>query len=292
MDSSEEPFESLSKNIEQYEKKARRRAWISSLIPLLFGLLLLAYTVSQIQLYGQKLTDVQKQLSDTSNELGLAITNLQDSQEQLNQADTDLGAVQAKLDQTTQDLENTRAELDKTQAELEATTEELRKRSDFLAYSVEVDRFAIKETIFEYPYPAQGDLLNYVLVLQERGIPYNGNGFSLTEGFNSPNFTVYLMSECGLINPDYGVESGPQSMLRVIDENELSIGDIVFDASGSGYSMFYFELTGGEKFLIGMTPAGILAVTPDFILEPTYFDVPYELMGGESTCQVVPGVVK
>jgi hypothetical protein len=66
-------------------------------------------------------------------------------------------------------------------------------------------------------------------------------------------------------------------MLHVINDlAELSVGDIVFDQLGSGYSMFYFELPDGQKSLIGMTPAGILAVTPDFILEPKYFDVPYE----------------
>ena len=288
MDSSEENLESLSRNIDEYEKKARRRAWISTLVPLFFGLLLLGYTLWQIQVYGQQLADVQQQLSNTSNELGLAITNLQDTQEQLNQTDTDLDAIQAKLDQTTHDLEKTRAELDKTKAELEATTEELRKRSDFLAYSIEIDSSVIKELSFEYPYPSQVNLLNFVLTLQERRIPFTGDGFSEREGFNSPNFTVYVMESCGLITPGYGAESGPQSMLSVIDDPaELSIGDIVFDDLGSGYSMFYFELTDGQKFLIGMTPAGILAVTPDFILEPKYFDVPYELFS-ESQCRSDP----
>lgn len=287
MDSSEERFESLSKNIEEYEKRARRRTWISTLAALFFGLLLLGYALWQIQVYGQKLTDVQQQLSDTSNELGLAITNLQGSQEQLNQADTDLDAVQAKLDQTAKDLENTRAELDETKAELEATTEELRKRSDFLAYSIEIDSSVIKDLASEYP--AQADLLNFVLTLQQRRILFNGDGFSERDGFNSPNFTVYVMERCGLITPGYGAESGPQSMLQVIDDPaELSIGDIVFDELGSGYSMFYFESIAGEKFLIGMTPAGILAVTPDFIIGPKYFDVPYKLTGGEAICRPLP----
>jgi len=288
MDSSDERLESLTRNIEEYERRARRRVWISFSVPLFFGLLFLGYTLWQIQVYGEKLAGVQVELTKQTSDLNAAEGTLQAIQGDLNQSNETLDELQVTSTAVANDLRSSQDNLLQLADQLTQTTDELQRRSDFLAYSIEIDSSAIKEALFEYPSEAQVDLLNYILALQERRIPYDGNGFSEREGFNSPNFTVYVMQQCGLVSDDYGANSGPQSMLSVINQDELSIGDIVFDELGSGYSMFYFELGGGEKFLIGMTPAGILAVEPEFILTPKYFKVPYKPSGASQCPRGVP----
>lgn len=269
MDVPQEHIESLAKNVEQYEQKARRRAWLSTLVPLLFGGVLLGYTIWQVQFYGQKLTDVQRQLNETSQELGTTITHLEDAQEQLGQADTDLGAVQEQLAQTQKDLEQTKGELEKTKQELEEATQALKDVNIFLAKKYEIDIFALKGGL-PGEYPAQEEVLLDIAELQFIGIPWNRNGFSEDEGFNSPNFAVYILQKHGIISGDYGPGARPWEFLRPV--TQPSIGDIVYYKGG--YTMFYYELENGP-FVIGMTPIGILSLSPDFAPVLGYLQVPY-----------------
>ena len=64
MDPSDESLESLTRNIEEYERRARRRVWISFIVPLFFGLLFLGYTVYR-WLYHQAFHEASKHLDLT-----------------------------------------------------------------------------------------------------------------------------------------------------------------------------------------------------------------------------------
>ncbi|MDO8451891.1 MAG: hypothetical protein Q7S76_03410 [bacterium] len=274
MDSSNEHIESLSRNVEEYEKNARRRAWLSSIIPLLIGAVVLGYTVWQIQNYSQKLELVQVQLDQTTEDLGTAIITLDDTKEKLDQADTDLVAVKDQLTTTTAELESTQKELEGLRDQLEQTTRDLQNANVFIANNVAVDFFSVKGGSLD-AYPSQEELLLYILQLQESGIGWNRDGFSEEEGFNSPSFAIYVLKQCGLVSGDTRAESKPWESSE-LDETirRLSIGDLVY-YKDSGFSMFYFELD-GESFVIGMTPLGILAQKIEFAPNPVYLGVPYE----------------
>jgi hypothetical protein len=269
MDVPQEHIESLARNVEQYEQKARRRAWLSTLVPLLFGGVLLGYTIWQVQFYGQKLTFVQGQLNETTQELGTTINDLENTREQLGQADTDLGAIQDQLAQTQKDLEQTRGELEKTKQELEEATQALKDVNVFIANSYPVDIFALKGGL-PGEYPPQEDVLLDITELQFMGTPWNRNGFSEEEGFNSPNFAVYMLQKHGIISDEYGPAARPWEFLRPV--TEPSMGDLVYYEGG--YTMFYYELEDGP-FVIGMTPIGILSLDPDFAPPLGYLEVPY-----------------
>jgi len=274
MDSSNEHIESLNRNVEEYEKNARRRAWLSSIVPLLIGVFLLGYTVWQIQIYSQKLEGVQVQLDQTTEELGTTINNLGDTEEQLEEADTDLVAIREKLTATTAELESAQKELESLRDQLEQTTRDLQNANVFIANNVAVDFFSVKGGSLE-AYPSEEELLLYILQLQESGIGWNRDGFSEAEGFNSPNFAVYVLQSCGLYTGAADVNTKPWN-LSVLDAsiNRPSIGDLVY-YKDSGFSMFYYELN-GESFVIGMTPLGILAQNINFAPNPAYLGVPYE----------------
>ena len=55
METPEEQIESLARKIEQREKLTRRRAWLITLIPVIFAGLFLTYTIWQIAQAEQKL---------------------------------------------------------------------------------------------------------------------------------------------------------------------------------------------------------------------------------------------
>jgi uncharacterized membrane-anchored protein YhcB (DUF1043 family) len=269
MDTSPEQIESLNKNIEQYEQKARRRAWLFTIIPLLFGVILLSYTVWQIQNYGQKLVEVQTKLDKTTNELDASITALQDTKGKLNQANTDLSAVQEKLDNTSRELENTQKELDNIKNELDKANEELKNANIFLANSYSIDALDEKNSLSFFPF--QSDVLYYIQQLQYSNVGWNRNGFSEVEGFNSPNFSVYVLQHFGLISDNYNADAKPWQILEPV--SEPSIGDIVYYEGG--YAMFYFEIN-GDRFVIGMTPLGIIAQRLNFSPILGYLHVPYQ----------------
>jgi outer membrane murein-binding lipoprotein Lpp len=269
MDTSSEQIESLNKNIEQYEQKVRRRAWLFTIIPFLFGVILLSYTVWQLQNYGQKLVEVQVKLNKTTNELATTTIALQDTTKQLDQANTDLSTVQDKLNTTATELKNTQEELKSIKMELEEANQELKNANVFLTNSYSIDPLDEKNSLSNFPY--QADVLYYIQQLQYSNVGWDRNGFSEAEGFNSPSFTVYVLQHFGYISGNYNGDAKPWQILEPI--SQPSIGDIVYYEGG--YSMFYFEIN-GDKFVIGMTPLGIIAQRINFAPILGYLHVPYQ----------------
>jgi hypothetical protein len=274
MDSSNEYIESLSKNIENYEKNVRRRVLLSSMVPFLLGVLLLGYTVWQITIYGKELASVQNELNTTSQALGDANENLRDARSQLKQVQTDFISVMDQLDTTTAELKSARSELKDLRDQLEQITRQLQDANLFIENNVEVDFFAIKEGGLSAG-PAQVEVLLYILELQQLGVRWNSTGYSEEEGFNSPSFAVYVLQQCDLYSGPADANTRPWN-LSALDASiaQPSIGDLIYYPD-SGLTMFYYELN-GERFVIGMTPIGILAQNIYADLRPAYLGVPYE----------------
>lgn len=269
MDTSPEQLESLTRDIEQFEKKARRRAWLSALVPLLFGAILLGYTIWQIQISSQKLTEVQSKLNMTSQELSTTTSSLQDTTGQLDQANMTLLETQNKLDSATSELEQARGELERLRQELDQTTQDLKNANLFVANSYPIDIVELKGSPL-YLSSIHEEILLDILFMQMDEVGWNLNGFSEADGFDSPNFAIYVLQKHGVISLDYLPGTRPWDFLRPIDQP--AVGDIIYYEGG--YTMFYFELK-GESFVVGMTPLGILAQKVNFAPILGYLQVPY-----------------
>jgi len=271
----EERWESLIRKAEQIERTARRRAAAYSLIPIILAGLLLGFTSWQIQQADQQLSEIRAQWKFTQSELVQAqeqITRTQQglvtAQGQLNRTEQDLLSTQDQLKRAKEEADRARKEadelhkqLDEVRKKLKETTEQLKLATDFSRYEFSGD-WALSLKYLASRYPRQTELLFDIYELQRA--PWNPDGFSPEEGFNSPSFAIYLLGKHGLITvpaPSERTQARLQTLLPPRSPPPR-VGDVVFYPVG--YTMFYFEDEQGKPFVIGMTPLGVLALKPDF----------------------------
>ncbi len=318
MESQQEKFEALLSNAEQIEKRARLRAWISSIIPIVVAGIFLAVTVLQIRLAQDELTTVQEELTDTEQTLDATTIEYEEAQSslsevqeeltetrlELKEADQQLVKIEAELqtanslvaetqkqlEETTLVLTTAQQELETTQGqvvELEVQLNDLNQDITFAEEQLQVYREA--ETFQPYickiePEDAKRWLsylddnytdqhvkvFNLLMELQLQGVKFSINGASIEEGYNSPNFATYILQKNNLLPPQYDDKKLPWEQLGTV--RRLGQGDIVYYQSG--YTMFYF-FNENQRCVIGMTPAGIISLVPDFAEVLGYLKVPY-----------------
>jgi hypothetical protein len=288
----EQSIQAIVEVAERRERAARRRAFLYATVPLVLAALIVGFTALQIQ----KLGRVQGELSATEMKLASTKTELVQFQQEAAQSLVDLDEIQGRLEETEKEyqasisqLEATRMELEKANIELGDTqkkiedlnkqTEELtisfndlkRQYEQFLPFferKVTITEVDVKEAAQVLP-EAQVTLLFDILNLSFQDIPFNVNGASLEDGFNSPSFAVYVLQQRGLLPEDYDFNKKPWEQLPRI--RRADNGDLVYYESG--YAMFYFNKP--VEFVIGMTPVGIISMKPDFAPILGYLDVIY-----------------
>ena len=96
-----------------------------------------------------------------------------------------------------------------------------------------------------------GSLLERVLDMQSRNTRFSSAN-KPDVGFNSPGFAGYVL---GRVTRGKAVKSLPET-------DTPQLGDII--RYQNGFDMFLLEDAEGERFVIGMTPIGIAALSPDF----------------------------
>jgi hypothetical protein len=280
MDSSEEKIESLAQKIEQREKLARRRAWLVTLIPIVFAGLFLAYTIWQIAQAEQQLAKKTSELANVENEISAFRTQLPEAEATLGAVQVVAEELQSELSQSQADLSQSRSALATATAQLSETQKELDAARVFAQNNCPIDEMVLKEYTSDYTLQAQ--VLIYLFEAQRnKQIPWNPGGFSETDGFDSPNFALYVLqnaiSGLPLVSTDYQPGSLPWNILQSITTPHD--GDIVYYQSG--YTMFYYELPvsyGSEekmKCVIGMTPLGIISQQMGFAEDLGALRVPY-----------------
>lgn len=274
MDTPEEKFESLARNIERRELLARQRAWLLSLVPLIFAGLLLAYTIWQVAGAKLELAQAEAQLSNTSSQLDTVESNLTSLQSQLPTAQAALTQVGEQLTQSQSALEAAQQELDLSQSALATAQADLAAARAFVRNACSINEETLKEFMSQET-PAV-EMLRFLLDLQGNDIHWNPGGFSLEEGFDSPDFALYALQNLGFL-----AEYSPGTRLWNVLQpaSRLQNGDIVY--YDSGYTMFYYNLPvsyGSFETMdcvIGMTPLGIQAQLIDFAESPDYLRAPY-----------------
>ena len=281
MDSSEEKdFDQLSQQIEQRERLTRRRAWVISLIPILFAVAFLAYTIWQIAQAQTELAQKNVELASVDNEMSDLRTQLPAVQATLTAVHQDEQALETQLANSQASLATATAQLSVVQSQLEDTQAELDAARVFAQSACPINEESLKD--YASDDTPQTMVLIYLLEAQLFDqIPWNMNGFSREEGFNSPNFALFVLQNAmpgyPLVSPDVQPGTPPWQILEPTTTPQN--GDIAYYQSG--YSMFYFELpvsygsTETMKCVIGMTPLGVIAQKIGFAEELGFLKVPY-----------------
>lgn len=276
MDTPEEQIETLARNIERRELLARRRAWLLTLVPLVFAGLLLAYTVWQVAGAKLELAQTETQLTTTNSQLDTAESNLTSLKSQLPTAQAALTQVGGQLAQFQAELEAAQQELSLSQSALATAQADLKEAQVFIQNACPINVDALKDYLGrETP---QAQLLRYLLDHQTgANVPWNPGGFSLEEGFDSPNFALFALQELNFLSREYSAGTRLWNVLPPTDWP--ANGDIVY--YDSGYTMFYFDLPisyiGSEMraCVIGMTPLGVQSQMMNFAESPNFLKAPF-----------------
>jgi hypothetical protein len=271
MNSSEEQFEALSQQIEQREQLARRRAWLVTLIPIILAVLFLTYTIWQIAQAEKTLAVRTSELSDVEKEIIILHTQLPEAQAGLSQAQKNVAAAQTMEADSRVKYSNAQTELANVQATQVLVSQQLATaNADMLTarglapYSCSLSPERLKE--FYGTGGTRADMLDYLFILQKRNVPWNLHGFSIEDGFDSPNFALFVLKNFNLVPSDTQPDKKPWDILP--PTSFPSDGDIVY--YDSGYTMFYYNIgidpVYGEPIpcVIGMTPLGIQVLRIDF----------------------------
>jgi len=279
MEMQEEQWGSLVRQAEQTERKARQRAVVFSLIPVILAGLLLWFTGHQIQQASRQLAEIQAttqamqaQRDEVKTQLAQTQTDLTTTRKTLGNTQQTLTDTQARLTTAEQDVKRLQTQLDDLNKSLDEVSKQLRLATDFSKYQFPGDWVDAIKLIESY-YPRQGKILFDIYDLREAH--WKLHGFSPEEGFDSPSFAAYVLG-----NKNHLIKDPASNRYQLQDvlprRSQPELGDVVFYQTG--YTMFYFDNGRGNPFVIGMTPLGVLALKPDFATVISYGAIDYQSM--------------
>ena len=290
MSSQFDQLETILDEAKKHERRARQRTLLYSLIPIILAGILLGYTIWQIKTAQYSLNEVEGELLDTQTELVEINTEFEEKQAELQVANTLIAETQNQLDEKTALLETVQEELKSTQLQvedlklqLETLNEDIDSAEEQLRQYREAGTFEphlcyleprqVKETPYDlfWLYSAKHARVYETLTYDSyRGIYFSINGASVEEGFNSPNYAIHILQQNDLLPTNYDANKRLWEQLTQI--SSPAMGDLVYYRSG--YTMFYYKYE-DQECVIGMTPAGVLSLTPDFSEVAGYLKVPY-----------------
>jgi hypothetical protein len=184
------------------------------------------------------------------------------------------GFVWTQVDKLKQQSERYLQTIEADKQKIALLEQEIKNTTVFVSDVVDVEWSDVKAAMMSSP--QAGELLHDILDLKNQyNPPFNINGHSPEEGFNSPAMMRYLLARMNIMHPgEYATsmaaiddQLGP-SKVQISNIDELKSGDLVIYRSG--YVMLYinsrdiYNPGDRKKYSIGMTPFGILALRPDF----------------------------
>ena len=231
-------FDQALVRVEALKQTARRRAWLTALLPVTLGAGFLAYATWQLQDASQAVASLRAEAQDHAAKVAV---------------------LSAEIDESTRTIEQLQGELETLQASLQETTEITR-------HVHAIDMVDLK-AIFSTVPPRVAEVLRTVLELRERNVGWRLNGTAPEQGFDSPSFAAFVLERHGALPL---AAAGREDLLsrsrRLLEDLPAAAtpqpGDLVFYPSG--YALFLFLDQRRQPFVIGMTPSGIVALDPDF----------------------------
>lgn len=294
-------LEEIVQQAEKRELLARRRAILYTLIPVLMALALVWYTSNRV-------LQAQQEVHQASQELAVAQSDLNEAHATLTPVVKVLATNQMQVEDSKEQLATAQMQITWAASDLAKQSEEItRLQREALSYKDQVQTLqttaqAAQDRVYELDTllkeatrfkeftwhgdwemtakylsgvsPA-GDLFYRIMLLQQQNVPWNLNGFSISEGFNSPSFAAYMLTDMQMLLKPVTAPIAQAELLKLLPpktlrpdslerspEAILRPGDLVYYKTG--YTMFYFTDYDHQPFVIGMTPLGILALLPNF----------------------------
>ncbi len=196
---------------------------------------------------GSELAERDRAVADVQAERDRALTALAEQR----------AAAVAAIDRAHGEVKTAQARMQELEGAL-ARIEDQLGRSAGVAQSVRAVDWASEDFIAGQPRDV-GKILTQIAEYRGLGIGW-GLGNSVEQGFRSDGFAGFVLQQLGILP----AEEGPDRALAQLErgDEEPRPGDVVLYAGG--YAMFFVRDAEGEPFVVGMTPAGIAALDPDF----------------------------
>jgi uncharacterized membrane-anchored protein YhcB (DUF1043 family) len=186
--------------------------------------------------------------------------------------ENDIKAYKQEVSELKTEIVSNRAQVTELKSELNDTREKLEDARERLAETFEMSRFEhpvdpVDLKMIFSRYPKQARALQLMLEMKEQGVGWHLGGQLPEVGFDSPSFAAYILQELGVLEssgaqPESLLSRSRQLYTQLEPVDEPGIGDLAFYPAG--YALFYFLDHEQNPFVIGMTPAGIVALEPDF----------------------------
>ena len=241
----------LLERIERREKSALMRTLLYSAVPVTLTVVLLSYTASSVRKAQNELDALKADAATYTTKIDSLKKNADTYQSQSQSAQGDA-----------QNLKNQVTDLQTQLAEAQKALSEAVN----LSRAVHPIEYAnAKELAGRFP--GSESLLMDILDLRQRRLKWKAGGKSPQEGFDSPDFAMYVLKQkraSGIeLKPGESLSDASRSLYEKLPPTtQPRTGDLAFYPSG--YAMFYFADPREGPFVLGMTPIGITALKSDF----------------------------
>ena len=207
-------LDEILKRAEEREAKIRRRTILYTLIPVLVGLIFLAYSSYKIYTGTKEVERLDSLTTQYKSKLAQLIY-VEKHHQQI-------------VDSLKIVIDTLKINLDSAQKKLEAST-------DMGQYIHPVDMTDVKSVSSSYP--EAGRILERILNLRNNGVTWKLGGTNPNTGFDSPSFAIYILKELNLIDDisrgnEKLVTASQRLMNRLTRTNNAEVGDLYFYPSG------------------------------------------------------------
>lgn len=264
------------------DRKTRRNTILLTLIPIVVAAGLIAVTTWQVKSAVALKTSAETAREHAVRERDDAVQQLSETRGQIEAAQVTVRAVRRELDESQSRLTEARTAADAERARAQEVTERLKDVEKRLKEVGSLAPFAhrIGPEDMKGMYGSNPsrvvDAVNEMLNLKERGTPFNISGKELKDGLNSPMFMAHILSMTDRFRKpgampltEYSSDLFARLRGEAIPQGQLQPGDLVIYETG--YTMMYARDYQNRPFVIGMTPAGILPLEPDFAKQTAWY---------------------
>ena len=188
------------------------------------------------------------------------------------QLENDILTYKQEVTQLQTDIASNREQVTALKRELQDTHEKLDDTRKRLAETFQMSRFEhpvdpVDLKMIFSRFPKQARALELMLEMQQRDVGWHLGGQTPEVGFDSPSFAAFVLQELESLvlgsNPQDTLLTRSRQLFSQLEPlDQPSVGNLVFYPAG--YALFYFLDHDNKPFVIGMTPAGIVALEPDF----------------------------
>ncbi len=268
--------------LREQDRKTRRNTILLTLIPILVAAGLIYFTGRQVES-----AVVQRKDAEAQRELALrqrddAQKDLELTRGQINEAKSTVTIVRRELAESGAQLTEARilAETERTKAQqvtdrLKEVERRLKEVGSLAPFAHRIGPEDMKGMYGSNP-SGVVDVVNEMLNLKERGTAFNIRGTEIKDGLNSPMFMAHMLSKTARFRSsdatplaDYSRDLFQRLQGENIAQSQLQSGDLI--VYETGYTMMYAKDYQGRPFVIGMTPAGILPLEPDFAKQTAWY---------------------